>query len=1786
MELAPKDSASYAGSPVEFVDADNFAHVVGCGLRVASASSGKASDFVFTDATRGISCFGVSHRSRTLAIAKRTKPPSIDVVAWPSKDVKCCAAGGAELEFGAVALSRLGERLAGVSHLVDHRLYVWDVPSAGLKVPGQLPTTAVLVAEANLPFACSLVAFNPADSTMLATASHDGGLLFWKLARSHGLWHLTSVEADCKALPPPVLPEGGTTDRSISDDGHDEEDEEDEEVSLAEATAAKARIAAIAWGIGGELFAGNTDGVIGRFNADTGALLSSYNQGPQNGVTLSRVVGLIFTKQYLIVATLGKLVYWLKCPEFDAIDHTATIYGIANGPPPETLVNMACSPSYTKFVVGTVEGTLHSHHLDPPAEPSGIPDVMPIIGEYANGFILASTTLTVAKSMEDMVAMGSTDGSLRLFWAESSAPAATRVYRSEELQAEVGEPAADNVEEHSPGGNPSASSNPGSPVSSTSPKAAPPSPSIGEKGEVGFDAPGISVAAAGTLPADDEPADPHSLPPVAVTCLAALPGHPVLAVGLASGQLSMLYVHHEDKNVVTLPLDLKTLGREPLTHLAFSRPLGATPALLAAACAAEGSVFVMETSHSAADFTVVAIIALSPPGVRVMTVAWAETDILLVTGSDGSVATYAVPRPEDYGDTAAVASSPLQPLALQGASSIAGQAAAASGGFSAAIPAAGGLFVSSPGNRGLVVNAALPDRDTFESKATLAEPDAIPALTLKAKRTVVSHAKGISCAALSCSGDMIATGGVDGLVVLWKLGKGGASKIAASQLHAAPVVSLSFARSDMYLVSVGLDRSSFISQVVNGKPFVKKDTAIAFLANARKRATTGISFPVVTGKSGEEKPEEPNIFDLNGPLPVKGTQPTFLEQFAPGKLGGSTLATSLGAAAAHDVSNKDLSTVQDFKDRLEKLLVDNDRATGLEKMERAEFVVDVLRRDAAVAKNEQEAEAVRNEVKDEDAVKDIVSARIRAQCVHTMEQPAMEVQAMQAAHTFVTNMPLVLPASAARDMLEKCKSLRLMELKEMQLAGVFEYGHPTAASDGVWPGRRNEVPPNASWIINECSLAPVLDLVSSLNATDEAPGTGGEGGDADGATKSASTAGGDDGEDLDGEGSRMSKINMESILTYLYPPTALKTPNQKRMQVVFLNELVRQLKAGFNKHFDKLHGGKQDEMEKIQEKNERICEILHDLQSGEDYFTPTRVASEMPESFLDVEDAEMSCRPYETEATKKAKAAEAEEKARREAEAKKDNIGERALNDMMYGTLEVKKEGVLEMKLQAMPEWMNTLIMESYEGDAEAAVSNMEPEQVKEYEEYEVKKTAFEEAQRTATKALELELKRLKTEVADIAKSFDESVRDLSRRRVQVQLAVCTQELYMLRVGLGLMESEDELVAKARLEATLTALVETKEDLDEQSARWTVQVDAMKERLTELQDIDRTLEKDFKKTVVEPAIEAVNQEQLKTLSALYRLRKTAASGPGSQGSRMSGSRISGRGSLRRSSVVQGSGRRSLADAAAGLVGARRSSRNPPERGSGESTGAMGSLQKAMAEAREAAAAENDPFRDSDRKAEKTKALSEQMGVNGTVQKIIEVAQLDIETDCPHEGFRCEDAVWDKLNELRTQKIRSETAVKALQVQYSDMKKQSDAIQAKDATIEAGVATLQAQIEKLEDKLNLSDRNLEVMIKIKQGQNELLQQSVVTDFSNGVLVNQGCVMDLNNRIKALGAEKVRVLHKIKNFRKSINYMQWEENFMQVSGSGIFDSRHRNPAPRLPPNLTHAFLLFPALFANVY
>ena len=48
----------------------------------------------------------------------------------------------------------------------------------------------------------------------------------------------------------------------------------------------------------------------------------------------------------------------------------------------------------------------------------------------------------------------------------------------------------------------------------------------------------------------------------------------------------------------------------------------------------------------------------------------------------------------------------------------------------------------------------------------------------------------------------------------------------------------------------------------------------------------------------------------------------------------------------------------------------------------------------------------------------------------------------------------------------------------------------------------------------------------------------------------------------------------------LYPPLALRTPRQKRTQIVLLGELVLDVQRAFNRHLDRLHSAKEDCMDK------------------------------------------------------------------------------------------------------------------------------------------------------------------------------------------------------------------------------------------------------------------------------------------------------------------------------------------------------------------------------------------------------------------------------------------------------------------------------------------------------------------------------------------------------------------------------------------------------------------------------
>jgi len=104
-------------------------------------------------------------------------------------------------------------------------------------------------------------------------------------------------------------------------------------------------------------------------------------------------------------------------------------------------------------------------------------------------------------------------------------------------------------------------------------------------------------------------------------------------------------------------------------------------------------------------------------------------------------------------------------------------------------------------------------------------------------------------------------------------------------------------------------------------------------------------------------------------------------------------------------------------------------------------------------------------------------------------------------------------------------------------------------------------------------------------------------------------------------------------------------------------------------------------------------------------------------------------------------------------------------------------------------------------------------------------------------------------------------------------------------------------------------------------------------------------------------------------------------------------------------------------------------------------------------------------------------------------------------------------------------------VKQLQAQYQREVEEARAGYAK------GIEDLRNHLTMMENEL----WDYEILIKLKQGQVEVPEAAVVTDFSDAVVFSENVIKKRNDRINVLGDEKVQILHTIKEFRKKINLL---------------------------------------------
>jgi hypothetical protein len=244
----------------------------------------------------------------------------------------------------------------------------------------------------------------------------------------------------------------------------------------------------------------------------------------------------------------------------------------------------------------------------------------------------------------------------------------------------------------------------------------------------------------------------------------------------------------------------------------------------------------------------------------------------------------------------------------------------------------------------------------------------------------------------------------------------------------------------------------------------------------------------------------------------------------------------------------------------------------------------------------------------------------------------------------------------------------------------------------------------------------------------------------------------------------------------LYEPFELQSNARKRAQIFFIKEIIRKLKKEFNKEFEELCNAKSEQISIINEKNQKIEELLKDLKESMDKFEIKKHKSEQPELILKVQDSDISIPKFLTKEERQ----KLEEEKRKEEERIKalqsDTLGRRGIVKMMDGVLEVKREfDELEKALVRQP-WMDL------------PENQMTEQQRQEYTKFRQMEEDLKERKLNQQKAWRQELNKANNDIEEICEKFEEKMNKLSKKKRFVQFRIYEQELYIIRLCLSLFE--------------------------------------------------------------------------------------------------------------------------------------------------------------------------------------------------------------------------------------------------------------------------------------------------------------------------------------------------------------------------------------------------------------
>ncbi|XP_010283130.1 PREDICTED: WD repeat-containing protein 96, partial [Phaethon lepturus] len=417
--------------------------------------------------------------------------------------------------------------------------------------------------------------------------------------------------------------------------------------------------------------------------------------------------------------------------------------------------------------------------------------------------------------------------------------------------------------------------------------------------------------------------------------------------------------------------------------------------------------------------------------------------------------------------------------------------------------------------------------------------------------------------------------------------------------------------------------------------------------------------------------------------------------------------------------------IKKLRKSIQKMMHENDQVPDIEKLEQQEFNLDIEEQERAQAEAEQEVARVRKEIEKENLVNCYLQDVIKHECWDAMCVKGRAVKCFHMACE-VKNYPLKEYSEEELETLEKVLRLKKIETADLKVQKENLESEVILSKEGE---KAEEVMADDS--ASYC-------LIGSLS----------------------SQYGGD--------------------TSILYHQWDLHTREQKVNQIVLLKDIIYKVKTAFNKEFDIVARQKEQEIARVKERNLRIREILAQLDLQMEVWEPALTDDEIPERALTVQDSEIKVEKYLTQQERE----KAEMLAKLEMErclaamVLKDNERLRALNDMMGGVLEVKKEDILKMDIPPPP----------FVSKPEHVWSD---EEKNIFREHEKKVKELNEEKEKYRRALENELKKLEASIRETTQNFDETVCKLSERKVKLEMVIYQEELKIVNLVYALLLDEE-----------------------------------------------------------------------------------------------------------------------------------------------------------------------------------------------------------------------------------------------------------------------------------------------------------------------------------------------------------------------------------------------------------